>query len=78
MVVVDPSIQTPTGLGATTLGVLSSSTGSLLVDGVIGAGVGYLMAPRSKRGKYALGMGLATGVGGVLGLALGVGYLYLR
>jgi hypothetical protein len=73
----------PQGLGATpiaeqALGILSGSTGSFLVDGAIGAGVGYFMAPRSKRGKYALGMGLVTGVGGVLGLALGVGYIYLR
>jgi hypothetical protein len=68
----------PTGLGAAALGVLSSSTGSFIVDGAIGAGVGYFMAPRNKRGKYALGMGLVTGIGGVLGLALGVGYIYLK
>jgi hypothetical protein len=73
----------PNGFGATpvadqALGILSSSTGMFLVDGAVGAGVGYIMAPRNKRGRYALGMGLAAGLGGLLGLALGVGYLHLK
>ena len=58
------------------LGTLSQSTGSVLVDVAIGAGIGWLIAPEGKAPGYVIGGAAATGVLGVLGLAglLGVRY----
>lgn len=61
--------------GELVLGALSGSTGSAVVDSALGGGVGYLLAPRKKRLRYAAGAAVASGVGGVLGLALAVLYI---
>jgi hypothetical protein len=58
-----------------TLGDLSTST-ALLIDGAIGAGVGYLIAPASSKTGYALGGGLASGFFGLMGLAGTLVYRY--
>jgi predicted cation transporter len=50
------------------LGALSQSTGSVVVDGIIGGTTGYLMAPNDARARYAVGGAVATGLGGALGL----------
>jgi hypothetical protein len=61
------ALERPT-LGAMTLGAVSLGTGVSWVDAGIGAGVGYLIAPESKKVAYAVGGGLATGLAGLLGL----------
>lgn len=77
------AIETPIGLGAPTpggivLGTLTQSSGSILVDAVLGAGVGYLIAPEAKKPAYVIGGAAATGLLGLLGLAglLGVRYAW--
>lgn len=77
------AIETPLGLGAPTpggivLGTLSQSSGSILVDAAIGAGVGWLIAPETKKPAYIVGGAAATGLLGLLGLAglLGVRYAW--
>lgn len=77
------AVETPIGLGAPTpggivLGTLSQSSGSLLVDAAIGAGVGWLIAPKGKQAGYIVGGAAATGILGLLGLAglLGVRYAW--
>jgi hypothetical protein len=77
------AVETPIGLGAPTpggivLGTLSQSSGSILIDAAIGAGVGWLIAPKEKQGAYVVGGAVATGVLGLLGLAglLGVRYAW--
>jgi len=78
-----PPLETPVGVagptpGGVLLGALSQSTGSLLLDAAIGAGVGFLIAPENKRAGYVVGGAAATGLAGVLGLAglLGVRYAW--
>jgi len=63
-------------VGAITLGALSSSTGSVLVDMGVGAAVGYLIAPSDEKAGYALGGGAAAGLAGALGLLGLLGYRY--
>lgn len=73
---VDPMLK-PT-IGGLTLGALSTSTGAVLVDGLVGAGVGYLIAPKgTDRTGYTLGGALAVGLAGGLGLLGLVGYRLL-
>lgn len=73
---VDPLLH-PT-VGGLTIGALSSSTGAVLIDAAVGAGVGYLIAPRgTDRTGYMLGGGLAVGVAGGLGLLGLIGYRLL-
>ena len=64
-------------MGQVALEALSTGSGAILVDTAIGAGVGYLIAPESKKVAYAVGGGLATGLAGLLGLGglLAVRYL---
>jgi predicted phosphodiesterase len=57
----------------------SSSTGSVLGDGVIGAVAGYLSAPPGPRKwQYAAGGAVVTGLAGLFGLAGTVGYGLIR
>ena len=65
-------LETPLGLGVPTpggiaLGTLSQSSGSALVDAAIGAGVGWLIAPETKKAPYIIGGAAATGLAGILG-----------
>jgi hypothetical protein len=83
MIGVSTAIETPMGLGAPTpggivLGTLTQSSGSVLVDAAIGAGVGWLVAPEAKKPAYIIGGAAATGLLGILGLAglLGVRYAW--
>ena len=64
-------------LGGLTLGALSSSTGAVLIDAAVGAGVGYLIAPKSDKTGYMVGGSLAVGVAGGLGLLGLIGWRYL-
>ncbi len=50
------------------LGALSQSTGSILIDTAIGGAVGYAMAPKKQKYRYAVGGAVATGLAGVFGL----------
>jgi hypothetical protein len=59
------------------MGLLSESTGWVFVDAAVGAGVGWLVAPRGQETGYVLGGALATGLAGVFGLAGLVGWRYL-
>jgi hypothetical protein len=53
----------------TVMHTLSWSSGSILVDAVIGGVAGYILAPsRSNRLYWAAGGGVATGAAGVCGL----------
>lgn len=71
------TILKPT-LGGLTLGALSASSGSILVDAGIGAGIGWLIAPSGReKTAYAVGGGVATGLAGVLGLGGLLVYRYL-
>jgi hypothetical protein len=70
--------QLPVGMGAMALGVLSQSTGSVLLDAGIGALVGYAVAPKKERAGYVAGGAAATAVAGVLGLAGLLVYRYYR
>jgi hypothetical protein len=70
------ALQAPSA-GEVVMGVLSQSAGSFLLDLGIGAGVGYLIAPKDQKLGYAAGVGAATGIAGVFGLLGGVGYRYL-
>jgi hypothetical protein len=65
-------------LGAVGLGAISSSTGSILIDAALGAGIGYFISPVDEEERYAIGGALASGLGGVLGIALLVGWRYWR
>lgn len=73
--------QRLTGVGALApveslaLGILSQSTGSVLVDAAIGGAVGYFFAPQASRNRFAVGGAIATGLGGVLGLVGTVGFI---
>jgi hypothetical protein len=58
------------------LGTVSQSTGSIIVDTAIGGVVGYALAPDRAKLRYAVGGGLATGLGGVLGLAGTVAFIF--
>jgi hypothetical protein len=57
------------GVGGAILASVSSSSGSVPIDGLIGAGIGYFLAPRGEKLGYAVGGGLAGGLAGVLGIA---------
>lgn len=57
-------------IGAVGLGAISAGTGSTLGDGLVGAGIGYLIAPEQDRGPYAAWGAVAGGLGGVLGLGV--------
>jgi len=58
---------------------LSWSSGSVLVDAVIGGVAGYIIAPpRENRLYWAAGGGLVTGVGGVFGLLATAAASYVR
>lgn len=66
-------------LGARTMGALSAGTGSVLIDAGIGAAAGAFIAPSSnERGAYAIGGAVATGVGGVFGLALVAAFAFFN
>lgn len=68
--------QAPT-VGELAMGALSSSSGSVLIDGAVGTAVGYAVAPKAKRLSYALVTGAATGLGGVFGLGLSLVGMFL-
>ena len=72
------SVTVPPGMGAAALGVLSQSSGSMLVDAGIGALVGYAIAPGKDRIGYVAGGAAATALAGVLGLAGLLAFRYLR
>jgi hypothetical protein len=57
------------------VGATASITGELLLDAVVGALIGYWLAPTraAQVGYLAAGAGLAS-LGGVLGIGLLVGY----
>jgi hypothetical protein len=59
------------------MGILSESTGWVLLDALVGGGVGWLLAPKGQETGYVLGGALATGLAGVFGLAGLVGYRVL-
>ena len=59
------------------LGGLTESTGWIVVDAAVGAGVGWFIAPKGQETGYAIGGALATGLTGVLGLAGLLGWRYL-
>lgn len=54
----------------TVVDVLSTSTGSVVLDAAIGGAVGYLTAPARRRLAYFIGGTALTGVGGLLGLVV--------
>jgi hypothetical protein len=62
-----------TGMGQA-MGLLSESTGWIILDAALGGGVGWMLAPRGQETGYVLGGALATGLAGVFGLAGLVGY----
>jgi len=58
-------------LGSVGLGAISTGTGSTLGDGLVGAGIGYLIAPeQDERLSYSAWGAVAGGLGGVLGLGV--------
>lgn len=68
------------GLGADTPALLGSATGSVLLDAVIGAGIGFAMAERKQdRLLWAGGGAVAALLAGTVGLmgVVGVG-MYVR
>lgn len=67
----------PTYVGALNA-LVSTSTGSVLVDAGIGAGVGYLLAPTAGRTAYTVAGALLGGLGGIFGLALLGVYAYAK
>jgi predicted cation transporter len=58
------------------LGILSQSTGSVLIDAAIGGTTGFLLAPRDKKNRYAVAGAVATGLGGVLGLVGTIAFIW--
>jgi hypothetical protein len=66
------------GVGNVVLASVSSSTGIVPLDGLIGAGIGYFVAPKDEKVVYAVGGGLAGGLAGVLGIAILLGVRYIR
>lgn len=71
------SLPVKVGTGGLVLGVLSESSGWIVIDAVVGGGVGWLIAPKGQEAGYALGGAAATGLGGVLGLLGLLGWRYL-
>jgi hypothetical protein len=59
------------------IGALSQSTGSVLIDGALGATIGYLAAPAGAEGSYATVVGFSSGAAGVFGLLISMGALYI-
>lgn len=57
---------------------VSTSSGSVLIDAGIGAGMGYLLAPAAAKTTYAVAGALLGGVGGLFGLALLGVYAYAK
>jgi predicted cation transporter len=58
------------------LGALSQSTGSVAIDAAVGAAVGYALAPKDAKARYAVGAALATGLFGALGLVGTLGTIW--
>ena len=59
------------------LGAISSSTGSVLLDAALGAGIGYAISPdEQERTPYVAAGAAAAGVAGLLGVGLIIGYRY--
>jgi hypothetical protein len=76
-------VHQPTGLSGVAgpiesmaLGAFSQSTGSVLIDGVIGGATAYWLAPRGEKTRFAVGGAVATGLGGALGLVATVGFIW--
>jgi hypothetical protein len=70
-------IGAPTPAGAL-LGAVSQSTGSILLDAALGAGLGYVIAPdEEERVSYTAWGAAASGLGGLLGVAVLLGYRYV-
>jgi len=68
----------PDALSGMALRGLTQSTGSLLIDGTLGAAAGYFAAPSDhQRVGYAVGGAVATGLAGLLGLVAILGYSYI-
>jgi hypothetical protein len=67
----------PVGMGQAMLGAATASTGNAILDALLGAGVGWVVAPAEARIPYAVGGALATALFGVLGLAGTVGFRVL-
>jgi len=58
---------------------VSWSTGSIVIDTMIGGAAGYALSPSpGDRWKWALGGGAATGLAGVFGLLATAGFSYVR
>lgn len=57
---------------------ISTSSGSIVFDAGVGAGVGYLLAPTAARTTYAVAGAVLGGVGGLFGLALLAVYAYAK
>jgi hypothetical protein len=58
------------------LGALSQSTGSVILDGLIGGTAAYWLAPKGAKTRYAVGGAVATGLGGALGLVATLGFIW--
>lgn len=58
--------------------LVSTSTGSVIIDAGVGAGVGYLLAPVATRTTYTVAGALLGGLGGIFGLALLGVYAYAK
>lgn len=71
-----PMAMPKAGMGQA-MGLLSESTGWILLDAAVGGGVGWLLAPKGQETGYILGGAFATGLAGVFGLAALVGYRVL-
>ena len=57
----------------------SASTGSVILDAGVGAGLGYALAPAASKHLVWAGVGaLAGGLGGVFGIGLLTAYALIR
>ena len=58
---------------------LSTSTGSMVIDGAAGAAAGYFLAPvAAQRVTYAVVGGALTALGGLMGLVLLGAYVLIK
>jgi hypothetical protein len=76
--IVSPPPPSRIGIGNVVLASVSSGSGSVPIDGLLGAGIGYFIAPRGEKLEYAVGGGLVGGLAGVLGIAAILAFRYIR